>query len=73
MQELTRHEEATYSCDFQSSKKPFTFSFLLEQFVLDVQFLVEIGMHEGYFYNDPLRVLTLMKSTFLSAGVDPFR
>ncbi|KAL4393821.1 hypothetical protein HN51_021794 [Arachis hypogaea] len=43
------------------------------QFVMDVQFLVEIGMHGGYFSNDPLLLLTLMKSTFNSAGLDPFK
>ncbi|XP_061367495.1 exocyst complex component EXO84B-like [Gastrolobium bilobum] len=43
------------------------------QFILDVQFLVEIGMYGGYFFNDPLLLLTLMKSTFNSAGLDPFK
>ncbi|KAK7267434.1 hypothetical protein RIF29_20108 [Crotalaria pallida] len=44
-----------------------------DQFVLDVQFLVEIGMYGGYFSEDPLLLLTLMKSTFKSAGLDPFK
>ncbi|RDX79924.1 Exocyst complex component EXO84A, partial [Mucuna pruriens] len=44
-----------------------------KQFILDVQFLVEIGMYGGYFSNDPLLLLTLMKSTFNSAGLDPFK
>ncbi|KAJ1397857.1 Exocyst component Exo84, C-terminal [Sesbania bispinosa] len=44
-----------------------------KQFILDVQFLVEIGMYGGYFSNDPLLLLTLMKSTFSSAGLDPFK
>ncbi|ESW16857.1 hypothetical protein PHAVU_007G190500 [Phaseolus vulgaris] len=44
-----------------------------KQFLLDVQFLVEIGMYGGYFSNDPLLLLTLMKSTFNSAGIDPFK
>ncbi|KAI4301060.1 hypothetical protein L6164_034377 [Bauhinia variegata] len=44
-----------------------------KQFILDVQFLVEIGMFGGYFSNDPLLLLTFMKSTFLSAGIDPYR
>ncbi|KAK7393371.1 hypothetical protein VNO78_21924 [Psophocarpus tetragonolobus] len=44
-----------------------------KQFVLDVQFLVEIGMYGGYFSNDPLLLLTLMKSSFNSAGLDPFK
>ncbi|KAI4349358.1 hypothetical protein L6164_009953 [Bauhinia variegata] len=44
-----------------------------KQFILDVQFLVEIGLFGDYFSNDPLLLLTFMKSTFLSAGIDPFR
>ncbi|XP_017414031.2 exocyst complex component EXO84B-like [Vigna angularis] len=44
-----------------------------KQFLLDVQFLVEIGMYGGYFSDDPLLLLTLMKSTFNSAGLDPFK
>ncbi|KAL5149137.1 Exocyst complex component EXO84A [Glycine soja] len=44
-----------------------------KQFILDVQFLVEIGMYGGYFSSDPLLLLTLMKSTFNSAGLDPFK
>ncbi|XP_028765490.1 uncharacterized protein LOC114723476 [Neltuma alba] len=44
-----------------------------KQFVLDVQFLMEIAMYGGYFSNDPLVLLSLMKSTFHSAGLDPFR
>ncbi|RZB85584.1 Exocyst complex component EXO84A [Glycine soja] len=44
-----------------------------QQFILDVQFLVEIGMYGGYFSSDPLLLLTLMKSTFNSAGLDPFK
>ncbi|KAF7818461.1 exocyst complex component EXO84B-like isoform X2 [Senna tora] len=44
-----------------------------KQFLLDVQFLVEIGMYGGYFSDDPLLLLTLMKSAFRSAGLDPFR
>ncbi|GAU36795.1 hypothetical protein TSUD_395030 [Trifolium subterraneum] len=44
-----------------------------EQFILDVQFLVEIGMYGGYFSTDPLLLLTVMKSTFNSAGLDPFK
>ncbi|TKY52764.1 Exocyst complex component EXO84B [Spatholobus suberectus] len=44
-----------------------------KQFILDVQFLVEIGMYGGYFSDDPLLLLTLMKSTFNSAGLDPFK
>ncbi|CAJ1968214.1 unnamed protein product [Sphenostylis stenocarpa] len=44
-----------------------------KQFLLDVQFLVEIGMYGGYFSNNPLLLLTLMKSTFNSAGLDPFK
>ncbi|KAK7277487.1 hypothetical protein RJT34_22500 [Clitoria ternatea] len=43
------------------------------QFILHVQFLVEIGMYGGYFSNDPLLLLTLMKSTFNSVGLDPFK
>ncbi|KAI5395253.1 exocyst complex component EXO84B [Lathyrus oleraceus] len=44
-----------------------------KQFILDVQFLVEIGMYGGYFSTDPLLLLTVMKSTFNSAGHDPFK
>ncbi|XP_058759137.1 exocyst complex component EXO84B-like [Vicia villosa] len=44
-----------------------------KQFILDVQFLVEIGMYGGYFSTDPLLLLTVMKSTFNSAGLDPFK
>ncbi|XP_057422978.1 exocyst complex component EXO84B-like isoform X2 [Lotus japonicus] len=44
-----------------------------KQFILDVQFLVEVGMYGGYFSDDPLLLLTLMKSTFSSAGLDPFK
>ncbi|KAL2323407.1 hypothetical protein Fmac_027786 [Flemingia macrophylla] len=43
------------------------------EFILDVEFLVEIGMYGGYFSKDPLLLLTLMKSTFNSAGLDPFK
>lgn len=48
-------------------------SLFLEQFIMDVQFLVEIGMYGGYFSTDPLLLLTVMKSTFNSAGLDPFK
>ncbi|XP_029125367.1 exocyst complex component EXO84B-like [Cajanus cajan] len=44
-----------------------------KQFILDVQFLVEIGMYGGYFSNDPLLILTLMKSTFNSVGLNLFK
>ncbi|XP_027362971.1 exocyst complex component EXO84B-like [Abrus precatorius] len=44
-----------------------------KQFILDVQFLVEIGMYGGYFSKDPLLLLSLMKSTFNSVGLDPFK
>lgn len=44
-----------------------------KQFIMDVQFLVEIGMYGGYFSTDPLLLLTVMKSTFNSAGLDPFK
>ncbi|KAI9122152.1 hypothetical protein K1719_006841 [Acacia pycnantha] len=44
-----------------------------KQFVLDVQFLMEITMYGGYFSNDPMLLVSLIKSTFLSAGIDPFR
>ncbi|XP_027189164.1 exocyst complex component EXO84B-like isoform X3 [Cicer arietinum] len=44
-----------------------------KQFILDVQFLVEMGMYGGYFSTDPLLLLNLMKSTFNSAGLDPFK
>jgi hypothetical protein len=45
----------------------------LEQFVLDVQFLVEIASYGGYFSNNPSVLVTSMKSAFLSAGLDPER
>ncbi|KAL6271371.1 hypothetical protein ACE6H2_028282 [Prunus campanulata] len=44
-----------------------------KQFVLDVQFLVEISKYGGYFSNNPLFLLNLMKSALLSAGLDPRR
>ncbi|MCH94754.1 hypothetical protein A2U01_0015719, partial [Trifolium medium] len=45
--------------DFYQSKVILhTLSLFLEQFVLDVQFLVEIGMDGGYFSNNLLRLLT---------------
>ncbi|KAJ7977204.1 Exocyst complex component EXO84B [Quillaja saponaria] len=44
-----------------------------KQFVLDVQFLVEIAMYGGYFSINPLLLVSLMKSTFRSAGLYPIR
>lgn len=42
----------------------------LEQFFLDVHFLVEIVRHGEYFSEDPSFPATLMKSAFVSAGMD---
>ncbi|KAM1346404.1 hypothetical protein ACFX13_036458 [Malus domestica] len=44
-----------------------------KQFVLDVQFLVEISAYGGYYSNNPLFLINLMKSALLSAGLDPKR
>ncbi|KAL6208815.1 hypothetical protein ACLB2K_019760 [Fragaria x ananassa] len=44
-----------------------------KQFVLDVQFLVEITKYGGYFSNNPLFLMNLMKSAFFSAGLNPRR
>ncbi|ONH93194.1 hypothetical protein PRUPE_8G218600 [Prunus persica] len=44
-----------------------------KQFVLDVQFLVEISKYGGYFSNNPLFLLNLMKSALLSTELDPRR
>lgn len=48
-------------------------SWLLEQFVLDIHFIVEIAKYGGYFSNDALILVNLMKSALLSAGLDPER
>ncbi|XP_054804304.1 exocyst complex component EXO84B-like [Prosopis cineraria] len=60
---IIRNAEENASSEHDDSK----------QFVLDVQFLMEIAMYGGYFSDDPLALLSLMKSTFLSAGLDPFK
>nr|XP_004292228.2 PREDICTED: exocyst complex component EXO84B-like [Fragaria vesca subsp. vesca] len=44
-----------------------------KQFVLDVQFLVEITKYGGYFSNNPFFLMNLMKSAFFSAGLNPRR
>ncbi|XP_062024913.1 exocyst complex component EXO84B-like isoform X1 [Rosa rugosa] len=44
-----------------------------QQFILDVQFLVEITRYGGYFSSNPLFLMNLMKSAFVSAGLDPRR
>lgn len=48
-------------------------SLFLEQFVLDVHFIVEIAKYGGYFSNNSLILINLMKSALLSAGLDPER
>ena len=45
-------------------------SVFLEQFVLDMHFIVEIANHGGYFSNNTLILVNLMKSALLSAGLD---
>ncbi|XP_021670533.2 exocyst complex component EXO84B isoform X1 [Hevea brasiliensis] len=43
------------------------------QFVLDMHFLVEITRYGEYFSKNPVVPANLMKSSFISAGLDPIR
>lgn len=72
-EDMKHDDKATIIMIFTYVKWFSSFFFCIEQFILDVQFLVEIGMYGGYFSSDPLLLLTLMKSTFNSAGLDPFK
>ncbi|XP_031377478.1 exocyst complex component EXO84B-like isoform X2 [Punica granatum] len=44
-----------------------------DQFILDVQFLVEIAKHGEYFSENPFALEKLRESSFLSVGLDPER
>ncbi|XP_031276926.1 exocyst complex component EXO84B-like [Pistacia vera] len=48
-------------------------SYVFNQFVFDIHFLVEIAKHGGYFSNNPSVLVDLMNSAFISAGLDPRR
>ncbi|KAL5561967.1 hypothetical protein UlMin_031714 [Ulmus minor] len=48
-------------------------SVIYKQFVLDIQFRAEISKFGGYFSNNPLVLVDLMKSAFLSTGLNPER
>ncbi|KAF3436112.1 hypothetical protein FNV43_RR23204 [Rhamnella rubrinervis] len=48
-------------------------SLSFKQFVLDMHFIVEIANYGGYFSNNTLILINLMKSALLSAGLDPER
>ncbi|XP_020539036.1 exocyst complex component EXO84B isoform X2 [Jatropha curcas] len=43
------------------------------QFVLDTHFLAAVTKYEEYFPNSPLALSTLLKSAFVSVGLDPVR
>ncbi|KAF2314723.1 hypothetical protein GH714_030175 [Hevea brasiliensis] len=51
----------------------YSFALILEQFVLDMHFLVEITRYGEYFSKNPVVPANLMKSSFISAGLDPIR
>ncbi|WCJ38266.1 hypothetical protein M5689_019338 [Euphorbia peplus] len=46
---------------------------VLNQFVLDINFLVEVIRYGEYFPEYPLAAASLMQSVFISAGLDPLR
>ncbi|XP_065875555.1 exocyst complex component EXO84C-like [Euphorbia lathyris] len=46
---------------------------VLNQFVLDINFLVEVIRYGEYFPEQPLAPANLMQSVFISAGLDPLR
>ncbi|XP_020539035.1 exocyst complex component EXO84B isoform X1 [Jatropha curcas] len=51
----------------------FQHSDVLNQFVLDTHFLAAVTKYEEYFPNSPLALSTLLKSAFVSVGLDPVR
>ncbi|KAH7517419.1 exocyst complex component EXO84B [Ziziphus jujuba] len=48
-------------------------SLTYKQFILDLHFIVETAKYGGYFSNNNLFLINLMKSALVSAGLDPER